>query len=55
MELAKLALYYASQQPGPHTSLVGVTKREMLISNLDVFFNGLNKHELEVLNFIQNT
>lgn len=53
VELAKLAMYYAYQIPGPHTQLVGINTLSLLDSNLDVLFNGLNSVELEVLEYLK--
>ncbi|KAK4880367.1 hypothetical protein RN001_008513 [Aquatica leii] len=53
VELAKLAMHYCFQQPGPHTNLVGMNSVHLVDSNLDVLYNGLNKKEEEVLKYVQ--
>lgn len=53
IELAKLALYYSLQQPGPHTHLVGVNTVTLLKSNLDVLFNGLSTKEKDTLQYLK--
>lgn len=54
VELGKLAVYYSLQQPGPHTTLVGINNLKVLNCNLDVLHNGLNDKEKEVLKYLQN-
>lgn len=53
MELAKLAVHYCFQQPGPHTHLVGMNNCDLFKANIDVLHNGLTDLEEEVLKYLQ--
>lgn len=54
VELGRLALYFALQQEGPHTHLVGVNTTTLLDENLQVLTEGLTRKENIVLDYIQN-
>lgn len=49
IELGKLAMHFFTQLEGPSTFLVGMQTPELVAMNLDVFFNGLNEAEQNLL------
>lgn len=53
MEIGKLALYYALNEDGPHTILVGMNNPDLLKCNLDVLYSGLNSKEKEVYDHVK--
>ncbi|XP_033149503.1 L-galactose dehydrogenase isoform X2 [Drosophila busckii] len=55
VELGKLALYHTIQLSGATTFLIGMQTRSLLAMNLDVFYNGLNGKEQEVLQHLYKT
>lgn len=50
VELGKLAMYHFCQLDGPATFLVGMQTPDLIRINLDVFLNGLNEAETQLLN-----
>ncbi|XP_017783133.1 PREDICTED: L-galactose dehydrogenase-like [Nicrophorus vespilloides] len=52
VELAKLAMHYVYSKKSIHTHLVGMNTVDLLKSNLDTFYNGLNGKEKKVLEHI---
>ncbi|EFA04125.1 uncharacterized protein LOC658727 [Tribolium castaneum] len=54
VEIGKLALYYALNEDGPHTILVGMNNTDLFKCNLDVLHNGLSDKEKDVYNHVKN-
>ncbi|KOB58203.1 D-arabinose 1-dehydrogenase, partial [Operophtera brumata] len=55
VEIARLATWFSSSQPGVDTNVCGFYTEEQLRDTLDVFNNGLTEHEKNVLQHVQTS